>query len=331
MIIKGRLFTKIVVGMGIFIVSILLVEMKRKQPRAVDPALAWPDIIVKDVNGKEIHGEDYQERIRYVQFVGIEDVNNLSLMNAVYSQWSEHIDMFVFTKKYNLLRNRLEGEYPKAIFIEDRYEESAKAFKSTKYGKHYVFDKSGELMYSAHNNIRHENGVKRILNLVVNKKQFRIADHIQKNEHISNLPNFTQVYKTFNDLGKKYLLVGLVYSFCDSCRSRGFVNILKTIHSRGLGKDRVILVLSNEYTEMDIKIFKSQLQVEFPVIIADEVLNRKWQALINEYSKTELNDLAFSIDSSGKIDQVLDPNCGSYEKPFWEEISRKMDKDGRNE
>jgi len=107
--------------------------------------------------------------------------------------------------------------------------------------------------------------------------------------------------------------------------------MLKTIYSRGTGKDRVLLVLSNEYTETDIKIFKSQLQVEFPVIIADEILIRKWQALIDEYSKTELNDLAFSIDSSGKIDQVLDPNCGSCVEPFWDEISRKMNKDGRKE
>ena len=158
---------------------------------------------------------------------------------SVYSQWSEHIDMFVFTKQYHLLRNRLDGEYPKAIFIEDRFEESAKAFKSTKYGKHYVYDKSGALMYSADNNIRYENGVKRILNLAVNKKQFRIADHIHKNEHIANLPDLAQIYKTFNDLGKKYLLVGLIYSFCDSCRYGGFVNILKTIYSRGWGKTKL--------------------------------------------------------------------------------------------
>ena len=61
--------------------------------------------------------------------------------------------------------------------------------------------------------IKEEDGVKRILNLAVNKKQFRIADHIQKNEYIANLPDFAQVYKAFNDLGKKYLLVGWFIPF----------------------------------------------------------------------------------------------------------------------
>ena len=95
-----------------------------------------------------------------------------------------------------------------------------------------------------------------------------------------------------------------------------------------MGEDQVILVLSNEYTETDIKIFKSQFQVEFPVIIADEVLIQKWQALIDEYSKTELNDLDFSIDSSGKINQVLDSNCGSCKNLFGKRYHEKWIKMG---
>jgi len=64
-----------------------------------------------------------------------------------------------------------------------------------------------------------------------------------------------------------------------SCASRNLVNTLNNINSQEEGKFLVILILSNEYEESDIELFKSQRHADNSVLISDEVSSRDWEEI----------------------------------------------------
>lgn len=320
---KYQPMMKALLCVGIILLALWYIDNKRNKPRGSNKLLTWPLFAAQDITGKNIHWNKYRNRVRYAQFIGIDDDNNNKLLNNVYFNWSESIDIFIFTKQYNRLKDKLESSFPRAIIIENNYEEILSKFKSTKYGTHYVFDKAGSNIYLAENNIRYEDGVKRILNLVVNNNKFAVGNIIKENSYINDQFEFKQIANNIKEMGKKYLLVGMIYSFCGTCSSGALVEILKNINLKWESNGSVLLVLSDEYSQFDIEVFKSQCRIEYPVILADKVLCEKWRRLIDKYSISELNNMAFLINPAGKIEKVFDSTCGECARQFWDAVIKK--------
>jgi len=65
----------------------------------------------------------------------------------------------------------------------------------------------------------------------------------------------------------------------------------------------------SKFRDKDIPILKSQLKIDFPTIIADYNLNKKWDSLIKRYNEDLLTDIIFLLDESGKIIKVADRTC----------------------
>lgn len=193
-------------------------------------------------------------------------------------------------------------------------------FKATKYGKHYIFRRNGATLFSAENNVRYDSGARRYLQLAVNNRQFHISEFIREKDNIKDIPEFDQIKNVLEQGENDHLLIGMISSFCESCASASLVEIFRRLNIRNDWKNSVILILSNEYTESDVEVFKSQLRVEFTTLIANPALNKRWQELINMYSKNDANTIVFTVDRTGSIDRVLDLLCQGCEKSFWKWI-----------
>lgn len=325
-----QLIFRIIFSLILFLFALIIIQLKinRNRQRMAPLSIKWPSFSVRDVSGKMVYSKYFKKRVRYVQFIGTLDDNNLELLENVYSNWSHLIDIIIFIKKENL-RDLFANRFPQATIITEKYDDMAKVFKSSLYGKHYVFDKNDAVVISEENSIRYENSAKKALNMTVLGKQFRLSEHIRESENIDNLPEFKQVANFFRKRIKGYLLVGMIYSFCESCESGYLINMLKSIYSHKQGKLSAILLLSKEFEKSDIEIMKSQLRIGIPILIADEALSRKWQEWINEYSRLEANVLTFLIDPDGKIIKVLEPLCASCEIDFWKKIQNIITEERR--
>lgn len=201
-------------------------------------------------------------------------------------------------------------------------------FKSTKYGKHYLFNKNNERVFSAENYIPYDAGVKRYLQLAVNNRQFHISEFIEEKQNIKKMPIFDQIRTYMEQENRDHLLIGMIYSFCESCASGLLIETLKELNSTIGWKKAVIIILSMEYTEADIEILKSQFRIDFPILIASRGLNERWREIIEEYSKNDVNNIVFAVDRSGNIVRVLDQICQSCTRTFWKWIYNQQRKKG---
>jgi hypothetical protein len=315
---KKKLAFRIVIGLAIIIFALIFVDFTRKQPKTANTIAWWPSFETKDVSGGIIRGKDFKKRARYVQFVGAADNNNISLLEDVYRFWADQVDIFVFIKNDRLFRERIKSDFSKAIIIKDDFDDMSRLFKSTKYGKHYLFGQKGNVIFSAENNLGYDSGVVRFLQYIINHRQFQISEFIREKDRLYDRPEFKQISDAVEKMRGEFLLVGLIYSFCDSCASGPVVDAFRKIHVITRGRADLLLILSREYRRPELDVFRSQLRVEFPVVIADHALSERWEALTNQYSRITLNKIIFVTDREGRIVKILDPQCRTCEKSFWD-------------
>ncbi len=311
---------KVIAGLGILILAMFFISIKRKQPKSEKSIAWWPNFTTTDIDGRIIRGKDNNKRIRYVQFLGAIDNNNLMLLENVYREWADKIDIFIFIKNEMLFRKRASSDFSKAIIIKDEFIKMSDIFKSSKYGNHYLFGEKGNAVFLAENHIGYDFGIVRALQQFVNKRHFRIADFIQENNNLENYPEFIQAKNAIKNMRGEYLIVGLIYLFCDSCASGPLVANFQRFHSLSDGKTSFLLILSREQRESELDSFRSQLGLDFPVVIADQRLNNKWENLMKIFSRNTFTNIVFAIDRTGKIVKVLDPSCPACQRPFWDWI-----------
>lgn len=324
---EKRLF-RVIVGIGILIIAMVFINIERKKSNSENTIERWPNFTTTDIYGQIINGKDYNKRIRYVQFLGAMDNNNLMLLENVYRIWADKIDIFVFVKNERIFRERVSPDFSKAIVINDEFIKMSSLFKSSEYGNHYLFEEKGNVVFFAENSISYDFGVVRALQQVVNRRNFRIADIIRENDHLEDYPEFTQAKNELNDMQGEYLIVGLIYLFCDSCASGPLVVNFQRFHSLSNGKTSFLLILSREHYESELDAFKSQLSVDFPVVIADQKLNKRWEDLMKIFSRNAITNIVFAVNHSGKIVKVLDPSCQTCQKPFWIWVQKHSLKQG---
>ena len=66
---------------------------------------------------------------------------------------------------------------------------------------------------------------------------------------------------------------------------------------------------------------RRELQIDFPIYIADGALVERWNELITEYTERELNDIIFVTNKSGVILNIMYPGCNCA-KSFFNDIAR---------
>lgn len=295
---------KIISALLIFCITMAIVYYRRQTfSKRKQPAL-MPSFLLIDRFGRRISNGDFVGRTTYVQFVHSLDHNNLDILTKVYSLWRDRGVAFLFiTDRIEELIKKDEGLLGPAspsLYICGQSEDVERKFLSKGYGKHFLFDASGRLAYSADNNREYENGVRVSLQRVVLNDVYDISALLDARQNIFEVPEFKFTWNIISTYQKEYSIIAMFSSFCDSCGTTSIISWLDRICKKNKSV-QIICLLPAKYGSSDIRALRSQLSLSFPIHICDAVLGQKWEALIERYGEQSLNNILFVFDKTGRI------------------------------
>lgn len=312
---------QIIAGILIFIVIIIFINIRRKEgpQRSSLKITKLPKFVSVDINGMEVNSKDFRGKNLFIQFVNPDNVGDVDLIKLVYSSWkNENLEIMIITNDLERFKSKFEVDSKKTILVTKDYEKLKSMFhSSTREGDYYLFNGSGDLIDTNKNYVGYDKGVKIFLMQLVKKDYFSFSDFIEENENIRNFPWLQQIERIINNKKKEYFMISLFTSFCGTCNSGPIINAMDKFHSKNKNSFYVLSILNNDFNnEEDIKSLISQSKINYPIVIAEQMLNKKWTDLINKYREQDLTNIVFIIDKSGKILKILHPNCNCYKKFF---------------
>jgi len=240
------------------------------------------------------------------------DFDDLDLIKTIYFNWKdENVKLVAITNDIERFNLKSGISFQDIIVINNDYEELKSKFNSPYYaGTYYLFNNLGTLVNTGNNSNGYEKELKSYLKQVVKNEYFSISYFIKVDENIRNIEWFKQVSEVVGKDKKEYFIISLFTSFCSSCKSGAIINELKKFYSYNQSLIYVMSILNADfYKPEDINSLKSQSGIDFPIIIADKLLNQKWSSLIHEYRENDLTDIIFIVNKLGKIERIYDNNC----------------------
>jgi hypothetical protein len=330
---KKKAVRKAVMGFALLSISIVLVSIRRETRRdIVDKDIkSWPDFHARDIRGQPVSGREYRGKVRFIIFLGSADDNNMDIINNVNSRWGRSIAIIIIANRADILQHLTLGEFSNAIIIHDEGRSLHKKFGATKYGKHFIFDSNGNMVYSAENNIRYDIGAERYLRLLVDRNPFRASYLFMGINRLAETEAFSQIMEIFRRTQASHLLVAMVSSFCASCYSGQVIENLKHFASIKQHNRDVILLLSSDYSMEDVEAIRSQYAVDFEILIGNSQIENRWQMLRKEYSYYEANNIVFVVDNTGRVEQILDSDCADCRLRFWAWVAHSWKQVGAGE
>jgi hypothetical protein len=284
----------------------------RKQNEIINGRM--PHFIARNSTGTEIDSKKLLGKFVYLQFVDIQRQEDMNLFETMYQNWKNE-DLVILVVGDNLQPNiKINGNFLADITIlTDLRKTFSQIFDiSSTANKYFLFDKLGKLICSGENSIGYERVLKIQLLKHIKKCLLSPLELAGLKEDINRVTASKANREINVDENREYCIVSLFNLFCNSCSSGPIIDLLKRI-SKERENVQVIGVLSaTYYGHGDLQTIISQSQVEFPVIIADNELDKKWSLLIKKYNNYELNGVLFLINKDGEILKMAYPGCNCY-------------------
>lgn len=204
------------------------------------------------------------------------------------------------------------------IVIEDSYLDVKSKLSSTPdVGTYHLFDRVGQLFASDRNSIGYEEGPKVFLKQLLRNEYLDMSDFIPENGNINNLEWFHDINRLFESSEKKFNVVSLFTSICNTCFSGSIIRALNEIWKEKYSSFFVLGILNDQkFSTEDKNILKSQIEADFPFIIAESKLSQRWNNLISEFRETDFDQIVFITDCMGNIIRVFHKNCDCGESFF---------------
>ncbi|MCP2519369.1 hypothetical protein NLC26_01600 [Candidatus Aminicenantes bacterium AC-708-M15] len=317
---------RFIIAFAIIIAVLIIIQLFKKGNNIIESQFNSKKFIMKlpkfdsmDVRGKLVKSENFKGKNLYVQFVDPLDFDDIDLIKKIYVNWKdENLEIVVITKDFERFKARSGIGTEDIIVLANDYEKLKSKFNSPQCcGTYYLFNKSGRVIAAGKNVIGYENGVKVFLKQLIRNEYFSMSNFIRANENIKNIEWFDQIAEIIEKEDKRYFIFSLFTSFCESCLSGAIINNLKKIYSKNKNFIYVMCILNADFhTKEDIESLRSQSGINFPIVIADSLLNQKWVSLIHEFREADLTDIVFIVDKTGKILKVYHRNCNCYKSFF---------------
>ncbi len=94
------------------------------------------------------------------------------------------------------------------------------------------------------------------------------------------------------------------------------IQALNIIDRNEDGSFIILSILNRNFDRTDIPNLIAQLKISYPVIIANDRLNAKWDTLIERYREDFLTDVVFMVDKSGGILKIAHRTCQCFPSFF---------------
>jgi len=298
----------------IIVISYILIKREKEPVQSLYHINKVPNLESVDIDGRTIKSSNFTGKKLYIQFINSFFQPDIILFKTVYEKWSsEDLYFLGIISNSNVLNHKEKSNFKRITLIEKDFDAFCRKFNVTKNnGFYFIVDEKGIIVSSGQNDLGYEKGPKIFLKKFIKGDFFSISEFIRENENINKLRWFSQASKLINDQkNKNYFLISLFTKICNSCSGGEILRALDKINKKDKNKSMYILCILNrsKFRDKDIPILKSQLKIDFPTIIADYNLNKKWDSLIKRYNEDLLTDIIFLLDESGKIIKVADRTC----------------------
>lgn len=244
--------------------------------------------------------------------------DELDLFRQVHEKWKEH-DIWLLLIRGSGPNEDL-GIIPSdrvAIYDIERNKDRPAVHSVFGLGKQdsffFIFDSAGKKVSASRSVLGYERGPKAALNELLTGTKFAIEELIERNHNIDEYKWLQPISEIIAaNRGREYFIFSMLTKICDSCAGAEIVRFMKTAEMRAPKKILVASFLGRGYGELDVINLRSQLNIDYPVFIADGGLRSKWDELIDKYNEDILSDIVFIVDSLGTILEVSHRTCNCF-------------------
>jgi hypothetical protein len=204
------------------------------------------------------------------------------------------------------------------LIIADSNSDIRKLFRVPNSGIYLLFDPRGKYLGGGRTEDGYNEGPKSLLAWNLRGVRFERDMFVPRNnENISKFPWLFQLKRIINSTSKRYFLFGLFSSICEGCSSGNTFRMMTRIRSEADDTLDIRAIISYKYEPIDIERIASQLRANFPIELADPLLSEKWSKLDLDFRPSDINEVVFLVDSSGKVRLNLDPISESQGEKFF--------------
>jgi len=319
---------KYIAGIVILISVLVFIFVKRETANSSfkKELNQLPKFNVLDVRGNDVKSSDFKGKNVYLQFIDPIDPDDIDLAKKIYWEWKDRGLQIVFvTKEYSQFVKKTNFQLNDTIAIHNNYERLKELFHSPIHvGSFHLFNTNGKIISQGNNRGAYEKMLRSSLNEIIYGKSFSISDFIKETTNIHSVNWLEQIGSVIRQGNEDFYLISLHTKICDSCSGGMVIRELKIILQRYSNQVRVVSLLPRTFSENDIVSLKKQLNIEYPILIADDSLNQKWSGFIQLFSEDMLSDIIVFVDKMGNIMEVVDKKCNCT-KQFFTYINNFLD------
>jgi len=307
---------RIAMGFIIFIIILILVisfQIKKKN----DVFSRLPFFHVKDIHSRIIDSSKFRGKTTFISFVNPRSKNDRDIFQKLSNQFGNEIRLVAISALWKQDEDWQREE--SWILISDPDRDLLRLFGASFVGFNFAYDQAGNLLGRGSNQMGYEEGPKATLTQHLRGVKFDkkmilpgIGEKITTADWLKQLEIILGA-----DVIARYFVFGLFSSICDACSSGRTIQMLKRLRSAVDDRLSVYIVLSPDFDETDLPRLRTQLQLNFPCVLSDQVLAQKWSSLKQLFRPRDINEFVLLVDSSGRILLIFDRNGENPHDSFY--------------
>jgi hypothetical protein len=294
---------RIRITIGVLIAANLLLAgyisvVRSRQPAAANAKTTekkfLPRVQLIDDRGNNLQSEQFLGTPLFVQFINPDVPQQTDVLSAILKDRPQRpVKIFLVTPNAQKLRARVPSITEDITVVEKDFKELRTAFEIPEFSeKTLIFDKTGTRVDSR---FYYQGGSLAKLQTVVDGTPgyspalFQQAILSSKSAPLEEMRRRTLTSPSGKAVIGLFSVIGTYWP------SGGLIDSLKGHHARRPDVELLIL-FPKTYTANDVKNFKSNLQVNFPVALADPELSNVWESFHFRYGETSVNGVLVAID-----------------------------------
>lgn len=293
---RTRIILGFLIAANVLLVGYISVVRSRQSgtSRAAAEKKLLPQVQMLDDRGQTVQTKQFLGAPLYVQFINPDVRQQTDVLSAILNDRPKQpVKILLVTPNAQSLRTRVPSITDDITVVEKDYKELRTAFEIPEYSeKILIFDKNGTRVDQR---FYYQGGSLARLQTVVDGKS-GYSPALLKEAIVSvNSPQLEEIrQKTLTSTSGKAVIAffSVIGTYCPSGE---LIDSLKGQYARH--KDVELLILfPKEYTPNDVQNFKSNLQVNIPVAIADPELSNVWESFHLKYGDAAINGALVAID-----------------------------------
>jgi hypothetical protein len=303
-----KLWSKLLIVPIILMAALIAVLASRKITSNKSEFIRIPQFELKDDSGRLLKREILKNKYVLVQFLSTK--GDIDILRQIFFEWESEIVVFIAVCNEAIARYpNTPAERPNFHVVSVDKKSISAAFSNPRAGAFYLYDLSGRLAGSGTPSDNSRILIKKIFNRLINGKYFNLAELLGTGENILKLEWFSQVSQFMIKEKKEYYAIGMFRNICQGCGSGSIIRVLNDAYRDKKEKLGLICFVDDSFSDADVRSLRSQLEIDYCVAVANELLSSKWEALVREYTASELTDIVFLIDLNGRLLRTMDPSC----------------------